>query len=451
MARKVAAKNYKKLPLKPLVIAGLVGTVGFAAGWVVHASSPYRAFSDNSYWNTPFESSAPIDSNSSTYIADSENTANTQDYVKLTIGSYGEPIYFADGSDPLYTITASGHTVKVHIPNGATPASGSDGQMTVYDRANGYNREVGLHGVVITNGQYTADGMDSYSLSSNGLEGSASGADDSSNFGHRGVPSAVRAVRLDEIQAGAINHRLECFWWATAPSHYWPMVGHENNKGGVVPEGIVVRIKPSVNLTSKGLSSAAEIVATALQKYGCIVGDNSGSGNRLKLQENVDWTGILNANSLQNIPWSDWEFVKGGAMPQGDSTTESSGSSSGDSSSGSTSGSSSTSSSGGSSSGSTSSDSGSTKVTTSQADGSTSSFSPGTTPAAASTDPPSNGPLRSVVDQPVKTIFSSDKSPTEKMKAAAVLTGAGMLFVAITIFAVISFRRAVRRLPAFKI
>jgi hypothetical protein len=55
------------------------------------------------------------------------------------------------------------------------------------------------------------------------------------------------------------------------------------------------------------------------------------------------------------------------------------------------------------------------------------------------------------VDQPVKTIFSSDKSPTEKMKAAAVLTGAGMLFVAITIFAVISFRRAVRRLPAFKV
>jgi hypothetical protein len=61
------------------------------------------------------------------------------------------------------------------------------------------------------------------------------------------------------------------------------------------------------------------------------------------------------------------------------------------------------------------------------------------------------GPLSPVVNQPVKTIFSSDKSPAEKMKAAAILTGAGMLFVAITIFAVISFRRAVRRLPAFRV
>jgi hypothetical protein len=234
------------------------------------------------------------------------------------------------------------------------------------------------------------------------------------------------------------------------------MVGHENNKGGIVPEGIVVRIKSNVDLGSKGLSSAAKIVATALQKYGCIVGDNSGSGNRLKLQENVDWTGILNADSLKNIPWSDWEFVKGGAVPQGDTTTSSSGSASGSSGSDSSSGSGSTSSSGGggssqSSSGSTSSSSGTTGTTTTTKDkesNSSSSKEASADPLAGSAN---GGPLSPVVNQPVKTIFSSDKSPAEKMKAAAVLTGAGMLFVAITIFAVISFRRAVRRLPAFRV
>jgi hypothetical protein len=189
--------------------------------------------------------------------------------------------------------------------------------MTVYDLTSGYNKVVGLHGSTFSNGQYSADGIDSYGLSSNGLAGTAAGADDANNFGHRGVSSATRAIRLDEIQAGAINHRLECFWWATAPSHYWPMVGHENNKGGIVPEGIVIRIKPTVNLATKGLSPAAKIVATALQQYGCIVGDNSGSGNRLKLEENVDWTGILDTDSLQPLPWSDWEFVQGGAAPQG--------------------------------------------------------------------------------------------------------------------------------------
>jgi len=77
----------------------------------------------------------------------------------------------------------------------------------------------------------------------------------------------------------------------------------------------VVRIKPAVNLSTKGLNPAALIVAKALQTYGCIVGDNSGSSSRLKLQENVDWTGILSTDDLSSIPFTDWVFVKGGYDP----------------------------------------------------------------------------------------------------------------------------------------
>jgi len=63
------------------------------------------------------------------------------------------------------------------------------------------------------------------------------------------------------------------------------------------------------------MSPAARTIAQALQKYGAVVGDNSGSGNTLKLEGGVNWSGILNKDSLKNIPWKDWVFVKGGYRP----------------------------------------------------------------------------------------------------------------------------------------
>jgi hypothetical protein len=80
-----------------------------------------------------------------------------------------------------------------------------------------------------------------------------------------------------------------------------------------VPEGIVLRIKPSVNLRAKHLSPAALVIARALKRYGGIIGDNSGSGNNLKLQSNANWTHSLRKNSLESIGWRDYEFVRGGA------------------------------------------------------------------------------------------------------------------------------------------
>jgi hypothetical protein len=128
-------------------------------------------------------------------------------------------------------------------------------------------------------------------------------------------------VTKAEIQRGKIRHRLEIYWHETASrtpegrSAYFPMTGSESGKSGVVPEGAVIRIRPTLNLKRLSLSPAAYVIARALQKYGAVVGDNSGQGNSLKLQGNTNWGGILNRNSLAKIPWSDYVFVKGGYRP----------------------------------------------------------------------------------------------------------------------------------------
>jgi hypothetical protein len=281
---------------------------------VQSSASAYRAFTTDSYWNTPMPANAPIDPNSATYIQDSIDNGGA--YIKVPTVDYQTPVFFAATSDPIYTVTptAIGPTVTLHIPADAEAAPGNDGQLIVYDEST--NQVVGLHHATFDT-TWHADGTDRYYLDSEGLEQSIGGT--TGNIGHRGVPGPVRTVRYEEVQDGVINHRLECFWWATASSHVFPMSGHENNKGGIVPEGMVARIKPSVNLDNLGLNSQALVIAKALQQYGCVVGDNSGSGNKVKIEVNPNWN--LSGTAFQAVPWSSWEFIEAGYDPRDDVAT----------------------------------------------------------------------------------------------------------------------------------
>jgi hypothetical protein len=302
-----------------LVVAALPLTTILAPA-TAGATVANEAFSSTSYWNTPMPAGAPIDPNSGTWISDSQLSTHTQNFLSLPALRYGctsttcgEPIYFATPTDPVQTIcrNQSSTCFNLHVPNSATPATTSDGTLQIWDRST--DQVVGFHDTSrSSDGKLLHHGVDRYFLSSEGLDAKVGGT--KGNFGHRGVPAAVRAVRLAEVQAGAINHRLECFWHATAEKVYWPMTGYESGKGGVVPEGVVIRIKPGVDLMRRSLSPGARVIATALQRYGCLIGDNSGSGNTLKLQK-ADWGGLLTADALRSIPWSDWQFVRGGYRP----------------------------------------------------------------------------------------------------------------------------------------
>lgn len=306
-------------------VMGMTLLIALAFGNLASAA-PSRAFLPSSYWNTPLDLSgpAPVHSNNAAWIADSLKSAHTQNYLALTMGSFALPYYSSTCTDKAYTINPAkyGDTYTVRIPAGAKPMPGTDSELAVFDMCS--NQAVGLHHAVFNGTAWTSDGLDHYALNSQGLARKIATSDSTTNSGHRGIPSPIRAVRHDEVTAGAISHRLECYWHATAEvtpevgdkEAYWPMVGAENGKGGIVPEGVVIRIKRSVNLASYTLTPAARTVAKSLQDYGCTVGDNSGSGNRLKIQANASWAGMLNVDSLKPLTWNLWEFVRGGYDPR---------------------------------------------------------------------------------------------------------------------------------------
>jgi hypothetical protein len=279
------------------------------------AATGSRPFKASGYWNSKL-GHAPVSSHSAAWIQDAKAHSGT--HVSLVLGDWGMPVYRSKASDPLVQITSSGHTVRFRIPLNARPMIGSDAALTVIDRTT--NQVIGLFGAHGSGRSWSVSGLSRYVYNSNGIAGGLPGGG-RANFGHRGIPASVPAVTKAEIRRGKIRHRLEMYWHETAArtpegkSAYFPMTESESGHTGVVPEGAVIRIKPSVNLDGLHLSRAALVIARALQRYGAVIGDNAGSGNSIKLQGNTNWSGVLNKDSLRSIPWSDYVFVKGGYRP----------------------------------------------------------------------------------------------------------------------------------------
>lgn len=276
----------------------------------------YRAFTDDSYWNTPIPADAPRDPNSDKMIAFLRQDSR-YGYIKFTglgpSGAWGRPIYWGYASDPVETVDCQGETYAFHIPDGAKADPTSDAASTVYDMASGL--VFGLHG---NPGSMTCSSV--HYLSSSGLDRKWTQFSDthSNNVGHRGAPASNIGIRIDEIEAGEIRHKLHLSVNTSKDTHVFPMVGDENgtSNADAPPEGALIRIKPDVDLDSRGLSRSAKIVATALQKYGAIVGDQNSCCLNLKVENTIAegtgnlWEGVLEENGLSNISIEDYEFIE---------------------------------------------------------------------------------------------------------------------------------------------
>jgi hypothetical protein len=273
----------------------------------------YRAFSADSEWNRPLSNNAPIDHQSAAIIAEIK-TYDKGGYPRIVVGSWAEPIYWGRIGDPIYTIKPIGYgpTLKnVRIPRGARPSDTSDGQMSVFDLPGGTVFKLTKARFDPNLDTWIATGTSQYSLASKGLACSIPESDRTCpmNSGHRGYPPGIHAVRYDEVSNGinggqGIRHVLKVALDRTAACHVYPGAGHESNKGGVLTcEGLVLRVKPAVNLSARGMSVGCLEIAMALQRYGAVIGDTGGVAMAIKV-ENLDVEGRIESWSTFGVSTS---------------------------------------------------------------------------------------------------------------------------------------------------
>jgi hypothetical protein len=212
----------------------------------------------------------------------------------------------------------------VRIPAGAKPDPTSDAAMTIYDVDRGLVYAMHWSSYDAELDTWSACGGTVYYLGSNGLHGKLHLSDEPRNTGHRGVPPPMYAVRFDEIEWGSIDHVLKIAVNAASSDHVFPMVGSDgvSAKPSAPPEGARLRIKPKVDLKKLDLSPPALVIARTLQRYGAVIGDQSGGNVNLKVENTIAegrghlWDGVLDANSLSAIRLRDYKVVRLGYKPK---------------------------------------------------------------------------------------------------------------------------------------
>lgn len=261
--------------------------------------APYRAFTPDSWWNSPVPENAPHNANQTAILGYLRTGPDNAGGCLRLAGSHenpwGQPVYWARPGDTQYDVGGvSGRRAPeldaLRIPPGAKPADNSDGSMSVFDLADGYV-------TLLTDARYdpatdswSASGASVTYLDSNGLDHRTGLSDDKRNKGtHRGNNGADSVVRLDEVQAGAVDHVLKVSSGPELSTRWgFPMIGSDGDASAadpaIPPEGLRLRIKPSVDLDTLGLGPQALVIAHALQTYGMYLGDGGGT-TALKLED----------------------------------------------------------------------------------------------------------------------------------------------------------------------
>lgn len=256
----------------------------------------------------------------------------------FSASSWGTPYVKGVASNPIWKLKANaGYTPNAkaaflgttgfHAPDiiGDILTGTSDSPFCVFDEAGGFT-------IFAANANNTGTReitCSAWAVSfhdTNGLDYRNPKADTNRNFMSRGRLSDALVIRPDftraAIDAGTgLGHVLQIFLMETddAAGFCHPMVDFEGDNHGFGAEGERLRIKPSVNVASRGLSPFGLAIARTLQQHGMYIGDNAGSYSGLKAAQisggQNPWSaqGItVSQDALKGIVWADFEVIEKG-------------------------------------------------------------------------------------------------------------------------------------------
>lgn len=201
----------------------------------------------------------------------------------------------------------------VPIPAGAVPGVGSDANLTIYDETSDTLWE-------FWKAARTSDGWSAcWGGVMTGVRANPGYFTGWNGASATGLAMAGYSIGVDEAKAGTINHAIGLIVMdAASGTHSWPAQrtdGHLTD-ADAMPEGRRLRLDPTLDVTSLGLTSFGEMVARAAQRYGFVVTDKGGavavvaeSGAKEQAATGTNpWTTLFGDTpeyqQMKNFPWN---------------------------------------------------------------------------------------------------------------------------------------------------
>jgi hypothetical protein len=301
------------------------------------ATSAHTLFSGDSVWNKPLAADTPLDP------SDAALTGTLRATVAASIAARTGPwIQTTDHSTPLYRVSADQPTVRVTldagawdaplqsalnavpIPDGAQPAAGSDGHMTIWQPATGRMWELWRARKAADGWHADYGGAIADTSTSPGYYTPQSWPGAGSHWGATAtsLPVIAGTMLIEELRAGVIPHALAISVpVARAGVYSWPAQRTDGRSldPNAVPEGARFRLDPRLNLDALDMHPVTRMLARAAQRYGMVVRDQTGGTVGFYAEDptptGANPYGELFGNQyptdfLQSFPWDHVQLVQ---------------------------------------------------------------------------------------------------------------------------------------------
>jgi len=257
-----------------------------------------KPFSPTAVWNLSADS-ASVHPSSSAIVSNVLATFGNPGVIvvgktNMGLDDFSHPIYYAEPTDPLYTVTCTGNPnnilagEKIRVPALAKPAKGSDGHLCVvqpdgwaYDFWQAVKNDA-TFGLTATNGSKQR-------IDGSGRAGAATAA-------HFDLPAGE--IRYEELAAGRVEHALFCvlagcakfgdfgFGVQTGSRSDWVYPASAGDSYSTAttaahfaPMGAWMRLNyTDVEISALSVPDWRKTIIRALARHGAFVGDTGGSG-----------------------------------------------------------------------------------------------------------------------------------------------------------------------------
>jgi hypothetical protein len=189
-------------------------------------------------------------------------------YVNQT--AWSTTVYHANSTTPTIPIYVSNLNKHIALPYqaGWLTSPDSDAHMAVIDDSTGCEYEFEMLDLV----NARANSVAVFHVTS----GSGAHAPDAGVTGSQ-TSLLGGLITPQDVASGAINHALRIGTPINSAQFRLPATSSDGRLTGGIPEGALIRLDPTLNLSTYGLTPFQLMLAKALQKFGAYDGDNGGS------------------------------------------------------------------------------------------------------------------------------------------------------------------------------
>ncbi|EHB55962.1 hypothetical protein MycrhDRAFT_3156 [Mycolicibacterium rhodesiae JS60] len=273
-------------------------------------SAPVSSFASSSPWRQLIPSDVELDRNSDAMIA----AVQRERALNANLVEYAIPIYEVGPATPSYSVKCTEYTNSicpfagwpVLVPDGAIPSTGTDGAMVTVDAASGTIFE--FWRAVRKGEEWSASFGAVNSLRGSGWGGMSTGS---------GASRLGGVIRVSEIKAGVIMHAVALATDNACKTFRPPALKSDGDsvRDDCLPEGALLQLDPSLDLSKLNLTPGERAVAVALQRYGgyvmdvagtslCVIFERDASAGPGSIGETYTKAGFRwDYDAMEHVPW----------------------------------------------------------------------------------------------------------------------------------------------------